>query len=62
VALSADTTVVGAPQNDHPNGPNSGSAYVFRVHVVDVSATGRVGVLALLLLMMGLGGYFVWRR
>jgi len=31
VAVSGDTVVVGAPQDEHPNGSDAGSAYIFEV-------------------------------
>jgi hypothetical protein len=61
VALDEDTALIGAG-GDNDNGPDSGSAYVFRLYDDDVPATGVVGTVALLLAVAGTGVYFMGRR
>jgi hypothetical protein len=62
VALYGETAVISA-RFDSPNGPHSGSAYVFRLLPDDdVPATSVVGLALLLLAVLGIGFGFVRRQ
>ena len=65
VALSGDTAMAGAGDDDHAGGINAGSVYVFRLFQdddSDVPAVSDMGTALLLLAMLGTGVYFVRRR